>query len=141
MVEWLLNFGAGAPAWVEFAIAGIAVLLGVWALLALVALIKDPDNWKLRWKPFVFRIILLIIFCWAFFAAFGPGTPAPPMNSDIGVMEVVDKAPDQKSPEQIEKESYEKKDKFLKRQDQSFEEGQAEADAYLDKVRKKHQSQ
>jgi hypothetical protein len=141
MMDWLSNFGAGAPAWVEFAISAVAVLLGIWMLLALVALFRDPNNWKLRWKPIVFRSVILAVFCWAFFVAFGPGAPAPPMNSDIGIMEVVDKAPPEKSLEQIEKDSYEKKSEFLKKQDQGFKEEQEEADAYLDKARKRHQNQ
>jgi len=141
MIDWLLSFGTGLPGWIDFIIVGIAVLLGIWVVLAVIEIFKDPDNWKLRWKPIAFRAVLLIIYCWAFFIAFGPGAPAPPVDSDIGVMELVDEAPPQRSIEQIEKEGYEKKDKFLKKQDQGFEEEKAEADAYYEELRKKHKNQ
>ena len=141
MVEWLLNFVTGMPAWVEFIVVGIAILLGIWVVLAVVQIFKDPDNWKLRWKPIAFRAVILIVYCWAFFAAFGPGTPAPQLDTDVGVMELVDKAPAQKSTEQIGEEAYEKKDEFLKKQDQGFEEEQKEADAYFEKLRKKYKTQ
>lgn len=139
MIAWITNFGTGLPAWIDFAVLGLAILLGVWAVLAIIELVRDQDNWKLRLKPVIFRTLVLIIYCLAFFSAFGPGTPAPVLDSDIGIMELVDKAPPQKPIEQINKEAYEKKDEFLKKQDQGFEEEQAEADAYLENLRKKHQ--
>jgi hypothetical protein len=140
MLEWLLNFGTGVPAWVDFAAIGIVVLLGAWVTFAVISLLQDKDNWKLRWKPIAFRSVILIIYSLFAFAAFGPGTPAPVLDSDIGVMELVDEAPPQKSIEQINEDAYESKDEFLKKQDQGFEEEQAEADAYLENLRNKHQN-
>ena len=140
MTEWLLNFGTGLPAWTEFVLIGATVMLGVWVILAVVALARDLGNWKPRCISLALKLLIFAAFCWAFYAAFGPGTAPDVLDSDTGVMEMVDKAPDQKPTEQIEKEAYEKKDIFLKKQDQGFEEEQAEADAYLEKLRREHQN-
>ena len=140
MIEWLLNFGTGLPAWTDFVLIGATIMLGVWIVLGVVALVKNLDDWKPKCISLALKLLIFAAFCWAFYTAFGPGTAPDVLDSDTGVMEMVDKAPDQKPTEQIEKEAYEKKDIFLKKQDQGFEEEQAEADAYLEKLRREHQN-
>jgi len=134
----LLNFGMGIPAWINLLVILVAVALAVWIGYAIYALILDPNNWKLRVKPIVFRVLILAVFLWATLTAFGPGTPAPPMPSDIGAMKLIEKAPDEKSLSEIQKEAAEKRDEFLKAQDRGFQKEKEEADKYIDEALKKY---
>jgi len=145
MLDWLLNIGTGLVGWVMFFKVVIYILLGVWVLLAVLGLYKslrDEDGlWKSYSKWLVFKSFVLAVFLFATLSAFGPGTPPQELPSDIGVIEYVDKAPDMKTPAEIQKEAENKVDPFLKRQDESFKTEQEEADAYLENLRKKHQNQ
>ncbi len=145
MLDWLFNFGTGVPAWTMFIVVIIGMMIGAWVVMGftnLVLSIKEDDGlWKSHRNKLVLKALVFVIFIFTFTNAFGPGTPPQELPSDIGVMEYVDKAPDMKTPVEIQKEAEAKVDPFLKKQDEGFKAEQEEADAYLEKIRKKHQNQ
>ncbi len=145
MLDWLLNIGTGLVGWVMFLKILIYILLGVWVLIAVYRLyvsLRDEDGlWKSYTKWLAFKSFVLAAFLFATLSAFGPGTPPQELPSDIGVMEYVDKAPDMKTPAEIQKEAEAKVDPLLKKQDEGFKAEQEEADAYLDEIKKKYQNQ
>ncbi len=145
MLNWLLNIGTGLVGWIMFVKVIIYVLLCVWVVIAVYGLyvsIRDDDGlWKSHAKWLAFRSFVLAAFLFATLSAFGPGTPPRELPSEIGIMEYVDKAPDMKTEAEIKKEAADKVDPFLKKQDEGFKTEQEEADAYLEKIRKKYQNQ
>jgi hypothetical protein len=144
MIEWLLNFGTGIPAWTSFVIAiivgGVGVLtLYSWYKFVMAAVEKQP--WRALLTRAIIRSVVFAAVIYFAFVAFGPGQPAPPMDSGEGARELIEKAPPEKSKEQIDKEAYDKQPEVLKKQDQGFAEEKEEADAYLDELRKRHENQ
>lgn len=145
MLDWLLNFGTGLPAWTNFFAVVIATAWAVWLIKDLwkigVSVTEGDDKWKPIVKPAVIKGFLFAVMLYAALVAFGPGTPPQELPSDIGVMEYVDKAPDMKTPAEIQKEAEAKVNPFLKKQREGFKAEQEEADAYLENLRKKYQNQ
>ncbi len=145
MLDWLINFGTGLPAWTMLVLTVGGLILAVWVIIAAirlkVSLDKKDGQWKSLTKWLVFKAFVFAVFIFAFFTAFGPGKPPQELPSDIGVMKYVDKAPDMKTSAEIDAEAAAKVDLFLKKQSEGFKAEQEEADAYLDNIRKKHQNQ
>lgn len=144
MLEWLMNFGTGLPAWTMFFVTAICIACVVWFMLAvwrMLPVISDgTDKWKVHLKGVIVKGVFLALVLFTALAAFGPGTPSQELPSDIGAMEYVDKAPDMKTQAEIDAEAEAKVSRFLKEQDKGFKAYQEEADAYLDNVRKKYQN-
>ena len=145
MLDWLMNFSTGLVGWTMFLLTVLGAVLGLWLVLEVVKLIRsvneDNGKWRLHAGRAVLKSFLFAIYLFATLSAFGPGTPPQELPSDIGVMEYVDKAPDMKTPAEIQTEAEAKVDPFLKKQDEGFKAEQEEADAYLENLRKKHQNQ
>ena len=145
MLDWLLNFGTGLPAWTMFMLTTSGVILFIWAVASALklsrSLSKKDGQWRLHTKWLAFKTFVFVVFLFAFGVAFGPGIPPQELPSDIGIMEYVDKAPDMKTQTEIDEEAAAKVDPFLKKQDEGFKAEQKEADAYLKEIRKKHQNQ
>ena len=144
-MNWLMNHGTGTIAWLN--LLSVLVVIGFAAWLAkdlysvIMSVNKEDGKWKPMVKPAIVKALVLTVVVFGIYAAMGPGTPPMEIQSDIGVMEYVDKAPDMKTQEQIDREAEARKDPFLKKQDQGFQAEKEEADAILDEARKRHQNQ
>ncbi len=145
MLDWLLNVGTGFVGWVMFLRIVLGGFFAVWMIVAIhrlyVSLRNQDGLWKLHTKWLVFKSLVLFVYLFAILSAFGPGAPPQELPSDTGIMEYVDKAPDMKTPAEIQKEAEAKVNPFLKKQREGFKAEQEEADAYLEKLREKHQNQ
>lgn len=134
----LLNYGSGYQTWVEFLAIGLFVFIVLWA---------SKPVWNLLWnkakftkkktekliKVLIFRSCIVAVSAIFLFLAYGNiNTQNHRIVQDQGMMELVNKMPDQKPIDTIRKEADNYVDPLLKQQDSSSAEKQKlQADRYL----------
>jgi hypothetical protein len=134
----LLSYGTNIQAWIELFSIFVIVMIGFWWFKAIRRVWKSKRK-KLSTAVYVRGIIFFVCGTFLFFAF---GSPIKPdqhrIDEESGMILLVDEMPDEKEKEVIEAESYEKKEEFLKRQDErGFDKEREEADSYIEKALKK----
>lgn len=146
-MDGIFNVGTDAGAWFWVVKSLIVTALGVWFVFGLVFEVRtcySKDNEVLEqefdFKKIAFRAVIFMLAGFFCFVAFGKGSPPPVAGYEYeeGIMEMTDKAPDQKPIEEIRKEAEEIKDEHLKKvEKEGFADEAKEADDYIKKALEK----